>query len=1111
MRATVAGAPLDLPYEKSSALLAYLAVTGGRHSREALSTLLWGESGERRARASLRTALWHLRAAVEDYLVVDRSSVAFNDEASHWVDAVDFGERIDLVRRWMRLSAVAGRSIPLAEYQADVLKEAVDLYRGEFLAGSSVPGAPGFEEWVLEQREWARQQAVWGLHTLVSHLTVRGEYRSGLDTVARLLAIAPWQEEAHRERMLLLALSGERGEALAQYDACREVLAQALHSEPTLETELLYREIKAGKTFSAGGGPSRAPRLHLPSWCPSPSGEGEALVGRDSELAQLRRLLTASDARLTSLVGPEGVGKTRLAWAVAGAIAKRFQDGVWFVSCGAAERGCRVEGSYALETIPQNLLEGGSTEALICSIGRALGMTFSTTRPLSTQLSDYLCHRELLLVLDGVQPCPHLADFVLDTLRQAPRAKMLLIGNSPLGVEEEQVQSLHGLGIPPWSGDHWASPEELERVQAHHSARLYIERAERVTRSFDVTTGTARHVADICRLAGGLPLAIELAAAWAGDIPLASMVTDIESRLRQVPEGGAGNDVPPEVEATFSYVWDVLASDHQAQLFRLAGLRGEFGGDVAIEVCGVSKSQLHFLCDRALVARAAADRYHLHPVIRRLLLRRVRRMKTTEEAWREPFDASRLEERLSDYYLRTIERRRDSFCGREAKAALADTRRDWWHIRSAWCRAAVADDREKLKQGLDGLSRFTFLQGWLWEGAELFDAAADRLLDAVDVGGSIDDVALWCRLVTEKARLLNAQMRYGEAADIAATVAKQLEGRRDIDVTARPWQVLLARAHLEWGKAVYPGGEYAAARDHVDRALSLVSAHELKDTEAACLVELGTIEIERERFEDARTHLERALRLYDDLDDWLARSRTLRALCRVGTAERAYGEAEGHVTEALTISETMGDILGEIEGHAYLGRVARARADAVSAAVHYGHALRKARRAAQPRTEGEALRESAWVLLEEGNAERAWSHSLLAVELAQMTGHASDEAWAWLTAGRVFARLRMQPQAAQAFRRASEIHRGLDQLDAATESLAGLATLSLADGYLDRAQELVDQVLDRAAVTDLVGARDPVAVYLACYDLLTAAQDDRAEDVLQMASRVHAGRDRASG
>ena len=216
---------------KLLALMVYLAVSRVRHTRVALADLLWSEMSSTLARKNLRGALYQLRQLLGPHLVVTRQDAIFNQTSPHWFD-------VEVLRAHVTADFV--RTNPKG------FREALHLYRGEFLAGFEVSNAPVFEEWMVNQRVQLHNFVVQGWHLLVDHALQSGDDALGLDATNHLLALDAVHEAAHRQRMLLLARTGQPGAALAQYAICQRALATELALTPSPATTTLYEQIKAG-------------------------------------------------------------------------------------------------------------------------------------------------------------------------------------------------------------------------------------------------------------------------------------------------------------------------------------------------------------------------------------------------------------------------------------------------------------------------------------------------------------------------------------------------------------------------------------------------------------------------------------------------------------------------------------------------------------------------------------------------------------------------------------------------------------------------------------------------------------------------------------------------
>ena len=311
------GHSASLESDKARALLAYLVTEAGtEHRREKLAGLLWPGGSESSARNNLRHTLSVLRKSIGDReasepaLHVTRQTVQFDASCNAWADVVSFSKLL--------------RPVTTCEDKAiQRLGEAAELYRGEFLQAFSLPDSPEFEEWATITREQFRRQATDTLHHLVEELGGRDEVERALRHAWRLTELEPWREEAHVQVMRLLARSGRRSEALAQYHTCQRLLAEELGVEPAPETTRAYERIRAGEP--AAGTSAAARSL---AGAPVPPFLGDApedlerppFVARECELARLDdhlRQALAGQGRVAFITGEAGSGKTALLQAFA--------------------------------------------------------------------------------------------------------------------------------------------------------------------------------------------------------------------------------------------------------------------------------------------------------------------------------------------------------------------------------------------------------------------------------------------------------------------------------------------------------------------------------------------------------------------------------------------------------------------------------------------------------------------------------------------------------------------------------------------------------------------------------------------------------------------------
>jgi len=304
----------DFESNKARALLAYLAVEANRpHRREVLAGLLWPDTPERTARTNLRSALANLRQVIQDheeqppFLKITRQSIQFNQASDAWVDVNLFAEKLS----W---DGFQGQEDPS---DVSAIQEAVELYRGGFLAGFFLPDAPLFEEWALITRESTQRQAVRAMHQLTAYYQESGSHERALQLAQRQVELEPYQEAAHQQVMWSLALNGQRNEALMHYDRFKSLLESELGVAPLEGTQEMYTRLMDGEL---PGSPTtnlilrREPRLV--GACPYQGlahfqeAEAPFFFGREDFTGRLVSTIQGNPTTMTAIVGSSGSGKS---------------------------------------------------------------------------------------------------------------------------------------------------------------------------------------------------------------------------------------------------------------------------------------------------------------------------------------------------------------------------------------------------------------------------------------------------------------------------------------------------------------------------------------------------------------------------------------------------------------------------------------------------------------------------------------------------------------------------------------------------------------------------------------------------------------------------------
>jgi predicted ATPase/DNA-binding SARP family transcriptional activator len=553
------GEALELGASKNVALVAYLAVTGEPHTREALVTLLWPELEPSRARAGLRRNLSLLRSALgEERLAVDRESVGLDPDGGLWLDVRAF---CGLLGSWR------GHGHAPDEVCAQCLEdlgEATELYRGDFLAGFSLRDSVAYDDWQFFQSEGLRQEMASALERLVRGHSQRGAYAEAVPHARRWVALDPLHEPAHYYLMRAHARSGQRAAALRQYEECARVLEAELGAAPSEETTQLYRAIVEGREGpSPAGRPlaehistepvserrsPRQPQHNLPV-------QATPFIGREAQLAEVGELLRRPEVRLLTLTGAGGAGKTRLALQVASGMLAEYPDGVYLVDLAPVR-----DPGLVVPTIAKTLgvIESGG-ESLLETVKYALGQ------------------RRLLLLLDNFEQVISAAPAVSELLAAAPNLVVLVTSRTPLRLSAEFEYPVPPMAVP---GPQDLPPlEQLAQVEA---VQLFVQRAGQVRPDLHLTEETAPAVAEICARLDGLPLAVELAAARVRLLSPQAIVSRLAHGLAFLT--GGARDMPARqrtVRATIAWSHDLLAEDERVLFAQLGVFAGDFALDAA--------------------------------------------------------------------------------------------------------------------------------------------------------------------------------------------------------------------------------------------------------------------------------------------------------------------------------------------------------------------------------------------------------------------------------------------------------------------------------------------------------------------------------------------------
>jgi predicted ATPase/transcriptional regulator with XRE-family HTH domain len=616
------------------------------------------------------------------------------------------------------------------------------------------------------------------------------------------------------------------------------------------------------------------------------------LFGRDMELTAISHLLHDPQCRLVTLIGPGGIGKTHLAIEAVTQQQALFADGGAFVSLAPVV----------------------GREQMVSTIADALGLVLYSASDRADQLIAALRTKALLLVLDNVEHLlPEIACVTLlrDLVRDAPKVKLLATSREPVRLQAEWVFEVQGLPVPES-----AEPEALE---ASSAARLFLQRARQAQVGFTLATEEREAVWQICRLVAGLPLGIELAAAWVATLSCQEIAHEIQRTMDFL--AATAHDIPERhrsIRAAFEHSWALLSAEEQRVLRNVAVFRGGFGREAAEYVAGATLTLLSALVSKSLLRRAPAGRYDLHDLVRQYAL---------DLLDQDTQAAARIRTRHCQYFALLLDRRGATFKGPEQPAVVAELMAELANVRLGWEWAATHALADELNQAADTLFWLYESQSNCREGVPLFGQAIHSLqvdseaATAIDAG-SERRLALG-QALSYQGFFCFRQGQHPRGRDLLQRSRTLLEPMAG----SSPGRAALANASAFLGMVTYTMGDYPGGRRLLEEGLAMKRSLDDRWGAAVCLRHLGLVAYDQGAYGEARRLLGESLTLSRAMGSPWSIAYSLNSLGTAAYAQGAYAEAQQLLHEGLALSQALADRYNTASAQSSLGMVHQALGD----------------------------------------------------------------------------------------------------------------------------------------------------------------------------------------
>lgn len=1048
--------PLSFRSDKVRGLLAYLVTKPNQPlSRDTLAGLFFPDQDRKHGRKNLNLLLTRLRQALAPtqalqpdtpLLLTSQDTVELVwSDAYHWADAPQ-------VEIWQ--NECEHHTHTQLENCSECLYRLgriVALYQGDFLAGFGLDATPAFDEWRLWQQEHFLEMTLMALLTLAEQALATNQPVEAEQFARRHIQLSRWQEQPHRQVMQALAQQGKIAAALNHFVVCQNILAAELGASPSPETwayyhQLLKRSLPTPEKTTLKPLPSPQSPLNQrvnPVPLPQP---GTPFFGRTAQIEELSQIVLAPTQRLITLVGAGGMGKTRLATALAHRLQTQFTQGASFV--------------------PLAPLAETNETMMAQAIAAAMGYVFPGATDPVTELLTHVQPQHHLMVLDNFEHLLDQTSIVRALLEIAPQLTILATSRHPLGLPDEQVYPLKGLKLPRHEGD-----------AAADSVQLFAERASRTGIPFRLNEVTLPTVTHICRFLQGWPLALELAASWMTEFSLTEIETNLIQHLErlQTPYRDVV-DRHKSMGSVLSWSYALLTPQAQQLLARLAVFQGGWTEEAALAVVGATPALLQHLQQHVFIERQPDGRFTIHELIRQFAQAHL-------NTWDDCVEAH------SHYYLNWLKDQKPALYGPEPMVVLPQIGADLNNIRKAWHGAAKKGRLTLLNDVLAALSRYYLIKGLAATAVLDMGAAAEHIESyalAQHTAGDPTGFVLTGRLWVQQA-LAYARLGALEEADAAADRAWAF-GDPVTD-------------HLTLSKVMYVRGIILHMRGHThDARNALLTAVSLaRKTDCPGLV-VNCLRFLVRPLVTTNSYLAEALVLAHQLNDGWLKNEVSQSAAGVAFYEGRLWQSYEYWRESLAYSYPFANRLTTARLENNLGDLARRFGDYTQAFIYQNSARQTFQEMNDAVMEAHVLEGLTRLYWQTGQIEMAWQLSQQAEEICRQRNMTACLGYLACTRGRILSANGDIRQAKAAYREAIACSSACNHPQLAMEAYAGLAEISCQQGDGPTALMWCETILNFLAEGHVLeGFTETAWIYLTCVRVLDMLGNKRARVILERA------------